>query len=41
LQELRAEEFDSSSVTVERDPNNNHIIALEKDGKKRWVTLRM
>lgn len=41
IQELRAEEFDSSSITIERDPKNNHIVGLEKDGKKRWVTLRM
>lgn len=41
IQELRAEEFDSSSINIERDPKNNHIIAIEKEGKKKWVTLRM
>lgn len=41
IQELRAEEFDSSSITVERDPKNNHIITIEKDGKKKLVTLSL
>lgn len=41
IQELRAEEFDASSITIERDSKNNHRIALEKDGKKKWVALRL
>lgn len=41
IQEIRAEEFDSSSITLERDPNNHHIISIEKDGKKKIVALRM
>lgn len=28
IQEIKAEEFDSSSITVERDPKNNHRITL-------------
>ena len=41
IQELRAEEFDSSSISIEKDPKNNHRIVLEKEGKKREVQLRM
>lgn len=41
IQELRAEEFESSNLTVERDPKNNHLITIEKDGKKKLFTLRL
>jgi len=38
---LRGDEFDNATVNIERDMRNNHLLNLEKDGKKKLVSLRL
>lgn len=41
VQEQRTEEFDSSTIGVEKMDGNNHLISLEKDGKKCVISLHL
>ena len=41
VQEQRTEEFDSSTISVEKMEGNNHLISLEKDGKKCVISLHL